>query len=142
MSEESTTPDLVEQATAFVEGYRRTWESWDFDGFVDLFSDDVVYVEHPVDETVVGREALGRYIRREQAEAGTVSVRIGRPVVEGHRVVAEMWTTMSNREGELEGTLIGCFIAQLDQATGRCTHFRQYWIEVEGHVMPFDGWGE
>jgi hypothetical protein len=54
-----------EMATAFVEGYGRTWGSWDFDGFVDLFSDDVVYVEHPVDETVVGREAMGRYIRRE-----------------------------------------------------------------------------
>jgi len=48
-----------EMAEAFVEGYGRAWESWDFDGFVDLFSDDVVYVEHPVDETVVGREAMG-----------------------------------------------------------------------------------
>jgi hypothetical protein len=64
-------------ATAFVEGYGRTWGSWDFDGFVDLFKDDVVYVEHPVNETVVGREAMGRYIRREQAEAGTVRVRMG-----------------------------------------------------------------
>src|SRR5277367_24452 len=103
MPEESTTPDQEQMATAFVEGYGRTWRSWDFDGFVDLFSDDVVYVEHPVDETVVGREAIGRYIRREQAEAGTVSVRIGRPIVEGSQVVAEFWTTMSNREGEIEG---------------------------------------
>jgi hypothetical protein len=85
---------------------------------------------------------MGRYIRREQAEAGTVSVRMGRPIVEGNRVVAEMWTTMSNREGEMEGTLIGCFIAQLNPANGRCTHFRQYWLEVEGHVEPFNGWGE
>jgi hypothetical protein len=43
-----------EMATAFVEGYGRTWGSWDLDGFVDLFKDDVVYVEHPVNETVVG----------------------------------------------------------------------------------------
>jgi SnoaL-like domain len=131
-----------EMATAFVEGYGRTWESWDFDGFVELFSDEVIYVEHPVDETVVGREAIGRYIRREQAEAGTVSVRMGRPIVEGHQVVAEFWTTMSNREGEPEGTLIGCFIAQLDPTTGRCTHFRQYWLEVEGHAESFSGWGK
>jgi hypothetical protein len=72
-----------EMGTAFVEGYGRTWESWDFDGFIDLFSDDVVYVEHPVDETVVGREAMGRYIRREQAQAGTVSVCMGRPPLAG-----------------------------------------------------------
>jgi hypothetical protein len=43
------------QAQAFVEAYGRTWGAWDLDGFVELFSDGVVYVEHPVDETVVGR---------------------------------------------------------------------------------------
>jgi hypothetical protein len=31
-----------EMVTAFVEGDGRTWGSWDFDGFVDLFKDDVV----------------------------------------------------------------------------------------------------
>ena len=124
-------PISREMATGFVEGYRRTWENWDFDGFVDLFSDDVVYVEHPVDETVVGRDAIGRYIRREQAEAGTVSVRMGRPIVEGNQVVAEMWTTMSNREGEAGGTLIGCFIAQLNPTTGDAPS-SQYWLEVGG----------
>lgn len=129
-------------AEAFVEGYGRTWESWDFDGFVNLFSDDVVYVEHPVDETVVGREAMGRYIRREQDEAGTVSVRMGTPIVERDQVVAEFWTDMSNREGEPESTLAGCFIARLDPTTGRCIRFRQYWFEVEGHSEPFNGWGE
>jgi ketosteroid isomerase-like protein len=131
-----------EMATAFVEDYGRTWESWDFEGFIDLFSEDVVYVEHPVDETVVGREAMGRYIRREQAEAGTVSVRMGRPIVEGNQVVAEFWTTMSNRDGEPEGTLMGCFIAQLDPTTGRCTRFRQYSFEADAHLSPFNGWGE
>ena len=29
----------MERATAFVEGYGRTSGSWDFDGFIDLFSD-------------------------------------------------------------------------------------------------------
>ena len=31
-------------AAAFVEAYGRTWEAWDVAGFVDLFSEDVVYV--------------------------------------------------------------------------------------------------
>ncbi len=131
-----------ERASAFVDGYGRTWESWDLEGFVDLFTDEVVYVEHPVDETVVGRKAMERYIRREQAEAVTASVRMGRPIVEGNKVVAEFWTAMSNREGETEGTLTGCFIAQLDPTDGRCTHFRQYWFELDGHPSPFTGWGE
>ncbi len=131
-----------EMATAFVERYGRTWQSWDYEGFVDLFSDDVVYVEHPVEETVVGRDAMERYIRREHNEAGTVDVRMGSPILEGNRIVAEFWTTMSNREGEPEGTLIRCFIAQLDPTTGRCTRFRQYWFETDGHFKPFKGWGD
>ncbi len=55
-----------EKAVAFVKGYGRTWQAWDFEGFADLFTDDVVYVEHPTDETVVGREQTLDYIRREQ----------------------------------------------------------------------------
>ncbi len=111
--------------------------SWDLDGFVDLFNDDVVYVEHPVNETVVGREAMGRYIRREQAEAGTVRVRMGKPIVDGDRVAAEFWTAMSNRDGEPEETLAGCFIARLDATDGRCTHFRQYFPNLMATPAPW-----
>jgi hypothetical protein len=130
------------QAAAFVEGYGRTWAEWDLDGFVELFSDDVIYVEHPVDETVVGRAEMARYIGKEKREQGAASVRMGAPIVEANRVVAEFWATMENgmEEGQA-GTLAGCFIARLDPATGRCTHFRQYWFEFEGDVNPFAGWG-
>ena len=68
-----------ESAAAFVEGYGRTWENWDFSGFVDLFSDEVVYVAQATEETVVGREALAAYIRKEADEQGEVSVRMGNP---------------------------------------------------------------
>jgi SnoaL-like domain len=142
VSEEHATPDLdPKTAQAFVDGYGQTWESWDLTGFVDLFDDDVIYVEHPTDETVFGRRQMERYIRKEQFEQGVASVRMGRPIVQGDHVVAEFWATMSNREGEKEGTLMGCFIARLDPISGRCGHFRQYWFEVEGHASPFAGWG-
>src|SRR5271167_1351859 len=59
-----------ERAAAFVDGYGQTWESWDIAGFVELFNDEVVYVAHPTEETVVGREALRRYVRREASEQG------------------------------------------------------------------------
>jgi hypothetical protein len=130
-----------EQANAFVEGYGRTWEAWDLEGFVDLFSDDVVYVEHPVDETVVGRAEMELYIRKEQFEQGAARVRMGTPIVDGDQVVGEFWAAMSNRADEPEGTLAGCFIARIDPATGLCTHFRQYWFEFAGHASPFPGWG-
>jgi ketosteroid isomerase-like protein len=129
-----------DRATAFVEGYGRTWESWDFDGFVGLFSDDVVYVEHPTDETVVGSEEIARYIRNERTAQGVASVRMGKPIVDGDQVVGEFWAKMTN--GVEEGTLTGCFIAQLDPTDGRCVHFRQYWFDVKGHSNAYNGWGE
>ena len=128
-----------ENATAFVESYGQTWESWDVEGFVELFSDKVVYVAHP-QETVEGTDALRRYLRKEQAEQGSVSVRMGRAITEGDHVVGEFWVTATNR-GE-EATIAGCFIARLDQSNGRCTHFREYWFDIEGHIPAFDGWGE
>jgi len=117
----------------------RAWQTWDFEGFADLFTDDVVYVEHPTDETVVGREQILDYIRPEQLAEGVAGVWMGLPIGEGDCVVGEFWTTMS-KPGE-QATLIGCFIAQLDAETGRCRHFRQYWHGVLGHVHPYPGWG-
>jgi len=129
-----------ERAAAFVDGYGATWESWDIAGFVALFSDDVVYVAHPTEETVVGRDALRSYVRKEQAEQGEVSVRMGKPIVESDHVAAEFWVTARNR-GE-EATIAGCLIARLDGPAGRCTHFREYWFDIEGHISAFSGWGE
>jgi len=129
-----------ERAAAFVDGYGQTWESWDIAGFVELFDDKVVYVAHPTEETVVGKEALRRYVRREAREQGAVSVRMGKSMVERDRVVAEFWVTTTNRA--VEATIAGCFIAQLDGTSGRCVHFREYWFDIAGHTGPYEGWGE
>ena len=128
-----------ESAAAFVEGYGRTWESWDFSGFVDLFSDEVVYVAHATEEAVVGRQALATYIRKEADEQGEASVRMGTPVIDGDRVAAEFWVTRTN-DGE-NWTTVGGFIARL-APDGRCSFFREYWFDVEGHTGPYEGWGE
>src|SRR6478609_2205858 len=102
---------LDRQAAAFVENYGRTWQSWDIDRFVALHSPEVVYVAHP-GETVVGREALAAYLRKEQAAQGEVSVRMGRPVIDGDRVAAEFWVTAT--KGDEEAAIAGCFIAHID----------------------------
>jgi ketosteroid isomerase-like protein len=129
-----------EQAVAFVEGYGQTWERWDVAGFVGLFSDDVVYVVHPTEETVIGAEALTDYVRKEQAAQGAVSVRMGKPLLDGEQVVAEFWVTATPGE-DLQLTIPGCIIARIDPRDGRCSHFREYWFEIDGHAEPFAGWG-
>ena len=128
-----------ERAVAFVDDYGRAWESWDIPGFVELFSDDVVYVAHATHETVVGRAALTSYVRKEAAEQGQVSVRMGNPVVDGDRVAAEFWVTATSEDGD--ATIAGCFIAHL-APDGRCAFFREYWFDTEGHTSAYEGWGE
>jgi hypothetical protein len=88
------------RGAAFVEGYGRAWEDWDVEDFVGLFSDDIVYVVHPTDKTVLGRDALAGYLHAEQAEQGSVSVRMGTPLVDGHTVVGEFWVTGGDRARE------------------------------------------
>jgi ketosteroid isomerase-like protein len=128
-----------DRAVAFVEAYGRTWEEWDFAGFVDLFSEDVVYVAHATEKTVVGRAALAEYIREEAADQGQARVRMGRPIIDGDCVVAEFWVTRSN-EGK-DWTTAGCLIARLGPG-GRCSSFREYWFDVPGHTSAYEGWGE
>lgn len=128
-----------EHAAKFVEAYGRTWERWDISGFVDLFSSDVVYVAHAMEETVVGKTALESYVRKEAAEQGEVSVRMGSPVIDGDRVAAEFWVTATNA-GEA-ATIAGCFVARLTP-DGRCGQFREYWFDVGGHTSAYEGWGD
>jgi hypothetical protein len=127
------------RAAAFVAAYGEAWERWDVDGFVGLFSPEVVYIAHP-DETVVGREALRGYLRKEEAAQGDVSVRMGSPMLDGNRIMAEFWVAATNA-GE-RATIVGCLIAHLDPADGVCTHFREYWFDLEGHAEPYWNWGE
>jgi hypothetical protein len=129
-----------ELAVAFVERYRACWEAWDLKAFLDLFTCDAVYFEHPVDETLVGSEELRRYFLKEEAEGGAATVLMGNPMVDRDQLFAEFWVTMTRDEAE-RATLSGCFVARLDRDTGRCTFYRQYWHEFAGHAEPFDGWG-
>jgi hypothetical protein len=76
---------------------------------------------------------LEAYVRKEAAEQGSVSVRVGLPVVEGNRVAGEFWVTSTEASEPM--TLVGGFIARLEP-DGRCSHFREYWFYVEGEATP------
>ena len=127
-----------DRAAAFVEAYGRAWEEWDFHGFAELFSDDVVYVAHATEKTVVGQAELAEYLREEAADQGHARVQMGRPIIEGDRVAAEFWVTRSN-DGE-DWTTAGCLIAEFE-SDGRCGFFREYWFDVQGHTGAYEGWG-
>jgi hypothetical protein len=126
-----------EVAHRFVEAYRRAWSTWDIEGFLDLFAHDVVYAAHPL-EIVVGRESLRTYVRKEEADQGMVRVSMGQPIIGGQSAMVEFWVNA------LDGSMsvAGCLIFKLDDGTGRCVYFREYWFDLDGTVEPFQGWGE
>lgn len=122
------------RAERFVRRYGETWEAWDIDGFVKLFGEAVSYVAHP-DEIVEGSTALRTYVEGERKAQGDVRVRMGRPLVEGDRVMAEFWVT-----AEEDASIAGCLIAHLDPQ-GVCIAFREYWFDLDGRREAFEGWG-
>jgi SnoaL-like domain len=123
-----------ERAQQFARRYGETWEAWDTEGFLELFGEAVTYVAHP-DEIVEGKDALRRYFEKEQEAQGEVRVRMGRPLVDGDRLMAEFWVI-----AEEDASIAGCLIADLDPQ-GICTAFREYWFDLTGRRQPFEGWG-
>lgn len=126
--------EAAANAEHFVRRYGETWETWDLDGFIALFSQDVTYVAHP-DEVVVGAPALRRYLEKEKKEQGSVQVRMGTPFFDGDRVAVEFWVVAAD-----DASIAGCLIAHLDEA-GVCNRFREYWFDLDGARAPFEGWG-
>jgi len=119
--------------------YGETWQAWDAAGFLALFHEEIVYIAHP-EEIVRGIDELARYFRKEQETQGSaVRVRMGRPIVQGSRVIAEFWTTSVGQDPPW--TCPGCLIADLDPVDGLCRRFSEYWFELEGIHEPFPGWG-
>ena len=68
-----------------------------------------------------------------------VSVRMGRPFVDGNRVAAEFWTTMLADGSEL--TLPGCLLLRFDD-DGLCSDLREYWQTLPERRDPPPGWGD
>jgi hypothetical protein len=86
---------------------------------------------------VVGREALRLYFSKEKEQQGSVRVRMGTAIATEDRVAVEFWALGA----EEDLTIAGCFIARLDGADGRCSHFREYWFDLEGQFAPDENWG-
>lgn len=85
---------------------------------------------------IEGSSALRVYLEKEKAAQGEVSeVRMGEPLIDGARVMAEFWVLAAE-----DVSIAGCLIAEL-HSEGRCPRFREYWFDLNGHREPFASWG-
>lgn len=115
--------------------YGSAWERGDA-GVLDLFTPGATYQSHPFRETYSGHDAIRAYWERANATQSDARVLIGDPLVDGDRVVAEWWTTMTDEARPL--TLPGVLLLEFE--SGRCRALREYWAEDARHREPFPDW--
>src|SRR5439155_19903307 len=69
----------------------------------------------------------------------SIECRFGTPIAGGDRAVVEWWASWVEDEREL--TLAGATVLRFD-AHGLVADHLDYWVEVEGRVEAFPGWGK
>ncbi len=75
----------------WVEGYRQAWEARDPDAAAGLFTNDATYRSLIFEEPNVGTEGVADYWKSVTESQSDVTVRMGRPIVDGDRVTVEYW---------------------------------------------------
>lgn len=122
----------------WIEEYRRAWETRDPARAAALFTDDARYRSHIHEDPHTGPDGVRTYWSEVTATQSEVSVRMGRPFLDGRRVAVEFWTTMT--VGADPVTLSGCLLLEFG-ADGRCRRLREYWHFGPGTLSPPEEWG-
>jgi ketosteroid isomerase-like protein len=130
--------DTVIDVETWIETYRKAWEEADDQAVVSLFTEDATYRSDIFKEAHIGRAGIGAYWREVTSTQRDVTVRMGRPIVDGPRVAIEWWTTMES-DGE-EITLPGCLLLHFD-SEGRCRSLHEHWEWTGGRQDPPPEWG-
>jgi len=126
------------ELSEWIGNYARAWETADEELIASLFTEDAEYRSSPFREPHRGPDEIRAYWRRGAGTQRQTRVVMGRPFVDGNRVVVEWWTTMID-DGETV-TLPGCLLLEF-AADGRCRRLREYWNLQPGTRGPFEGWG-
>jgi nuclear transport factor 2 (NTF2) superfamily protein len=117
---------MKQLVTAWLEGYKRAWESRDPDLIVTLFTPDAPYYETPFSEPALGREGIRHYWQE-----GVVPQREVRfqyhiiTVVEQQAFVR--WQSRFHLDAE-ERQLDGIFLLTF-APDGLCSELREWWHE-------------
>lgn len=130
---------MVRTLDDWIEGYRRAWEGRDPEAAAALFSPGATYRDNIFEDPHRGREGVASYWANVTESQSDVSVRMGRPFVDGRRVAVEFWTNM--KVGGDDVTLPGCLLLDFDD-DWKCTRLREYWHLQPGSLGPPPEWGQ
>ncbi|HSJ70620.1 MAG TPA: nuclear transport factor 2 family protein [Acidimicrobiia bacterium] len=122
----------------WIEGYRAAWEARDADAVIELFRPEATYRSNIFEEPHRGREGIRAYWTSVTEAQSDVTVRMGKPYVDGSRVTVEFWTNMKVSGDDV--TLPGCLLLHFDD-DGLCTSLHEYWHFEPGTHQPPPEWG-
>ncbi|MFC7527717.1 nuclear transport factor 2 family protein [Actinoplanes sp. GCM10030250] len=108
--------------TAWVDNYRKAWESNDADDIRDLFADDAAYFTEPYAKPWVGREAIVTAWLERQDESGTTAFTWHPLIVSDDLAVIEASTTYPDR------VYRNLWVLRLDE-TGQARQFTEWWMQ-------------
>ena len=122
----------------WVEGYKKAWEERDPAAASALFSTNATYRSNIFEDAHQARKGVEYYWQTVTESQTDISVRMGRPLIDGSRAAVEFWTTMKVNGDQV--TLAGCLLLHFDD-DGLCSHLREYWHLNPGLNRPPTGWG-
>jgi hypothetical protein len=128
--------DVHDAARRWAQTWERAWPAKDAPAIAALYADGAVYRSHPMRDPEPG-SALA-YVTREFGLEEWVVCRFGAPIAAGDRAAVEWWASWVQDGREL--TLAGSTVLRFD-GEGRVVEHVDYWVEADGRVPPFRGWG-
>jgi SnoaL-like domain len=128
--------DTVGPAERWRDVWERAWPAKDGAAIAALYAADAVYRSHPFREP---EQSALDYAERQFALEEGVECRFGEPLVTGPRAAVEWWASW--REGGDEVTLAGVTILRFGD-DGLVVQHVDYWVQEDGRMPAFPGWGE
>ncbi|BCY14729.1 SgcJ/EcaC family oxidoreductase [Actinoplanes sp. L3-i22] len=113
----------LDAVTAWVDRYRRAWESNDPEHIRDLFADDAAYFTAPYDPPWVGREAIVAGWLGHQDPPGSTTF-TWQPVI-----ITEELAVIEGRTVYPDTEYRNLWVLRLDH-TGQARQFTEWWMEL------------
>jgi ketosteroid isomerase-like protein len=118
-----------QQFQTWLDGYVDAWKTYDADKIGALFSDDVEYRYHPLDEPLVGRAAVVDNWLENKDDPGTYDAEYSVLAIDGDTYVAHGRSDyFESPGGPLRDQYFNVYVCRFNER-GECTSFTEYWIQ-------------
>jgi len=112
----------------WLDRYVEAWKSYDPQAIGDLFSEDIVYLYHPLDEGVRGRENVVKDWVENKDDEGRYDAQYEPAAIDGDTYVAKGHSDYFDENGKLRDQYFNVYFIKFD-GEGRASEFVEYWIQ-------------